>query len=41
MLARDSLKIKESAEKTYTDPFNLAFFMLLIVKYFEILPKHN
>ena len=31
----------KSAEKFFTLPFNLAFFMLLFAKSSEILPRHN
>ena len=32
----------KSTEKNFTLPFNpVFFFVLLIVKYFEILPKHS
>ena len=31
----------KSTEKIFTTPFNPAFFILLIVKSFEILPKHS
>ena len=31
----------QSMEKTFTTPFNPIFFILLILKSFEILPKHN
>ena len=31
----------KSIKKHFTTPFNPAFFILLIVKSFEILPKHS
>ena len=31
----------KSTEKSFTIPFNPVFFILLIVKSFEILPKHS
>ena len=31
----------KSTEKNFTTPVNPAFFMLLLVKDFEILPKHK
>ena len=34
----NSIKINR---KNFTAPFNPVFFMLLVVKYFEALPKHS
>ena len=31
----------KSTEKNFTAPFNLVFFILLIVKSFKILPIHS
>ena len=35
-----SIELK-STEKNFTTPFNLVFFILLIVKSFEMLRKHS
>lgn len=35
------IKISNKCEKSYTFPFIPVFFMLLTVKSFKILPKHN
>ena len=31
----------KSTEKHFTTPFHAVFFILLIVKFFETLPKHS